>query len=112
MAGDALTAAVQSFTGNFGRYASGPRKGFDAHGLSERGKGASIADVVAGIQAGPIGVLLPECDDMAAKDSMVVDSDVKKAPKIVVEVPGMDMDRPDLRCNKIEFADAKPRGHK
>lgn len=47
-------------------------------------------------------------DDIAAQGNLVIDSDIAKAKKIVVEVSGMYMDTPDLCYNRIEFAYVKP----
>ena len=58
VAGDVLIAAEQSFTRNFGQYASGTLGGFDAHGLIEREKWSSIAGVLVGILLSIIGTLM------------------------------------------------------
>ena len=47
-------------------------------------------------------------NDLAAGDSLVIDSDIAEAKKVVVEVSGMYMDTPDLCYNRVEFAYAKP----
>ncbi len=47
-------------------------------------------------------------DDIAAQDSLVIDSDIDRAKKVVVEVSGMYMDTPDLCYNRIEFAYVTP----
>ena len=58
VAGDVLIAAEQTVTRNFGQYASGTLRGFDAHGIIAREKWSSIAGVLVGIMLAIIGTMM------------------------------------------------------